>query len=429
MPQVWRFSRPGYSWRASSHPGLERRETWGTHCAVDKSESLHGLDKNMNLRTPAIAGLISVLLIAIAGAQPYLCAQAPQASPPDFRQLLQQLALFSPHPCGSTDDQKNLDAEDVEWRLFTDAAEAVAQTLNANAAAPESPEIRANAALTSLEHASAKVNVAWPEENRFHFQILDLPPALVVKMSIRAQETFFVFGIPEEESGKPNHAWRKVGSEERSSEHDAPQSQLGLYRLHRGPSRNARFLARFTYSGCAGSIAVAYEALEWNPKGTGQLEPLVEQDGSLGLDAKVPDFEQIGKLQTEGPLITLPYCWFSAIDTWDNPSLCAVDTYDVTGDEVRFRSRTYNRPDLVPVAKVIEYAEKREYPAVLGYCTSEDIARALVREIPPGVAAEDLRVTRIGSGKERIELGDPPAYEFEVEKRPDRWVVVKFSTE
>jgi len=125
----------------------------------------------------------------------------------------------------------------------------------------------------------------------------------------------------------------------------------------------------------------------------------------------------------------LPYCWFSAIDTWDNPSLCAVDTYDVEGDEVRFRSRAYNRPDLVPVAKALEYAGKRDYPAVLGYCSSEDVARGLVREIPPEVFADDLRVTRISHTRERVEIGDPPAYEFEVEKRPDRWVVVKFSTE
>ena len=86
--------------------------------------------------------------------------------------------------------------------------------------------------------------------------------------------------------------------------------------------------------------------------------------GSFGLDDKVPGFPQIGKLQTDGPLIIPPYCWFSSIDTWDNPSLCAVDTYDLSRDSVRFRSRTYNRPDLVPIAKAIEYAQQRGYRAV-----------------------------------------------------------------
>ncbi len=383
----------------------------------------------MNPSLRAVGALACVLTIAITGAQPSLCAQETQsASPPDFRRLLQDLAQFSAEPCGS-DDANNLDAEDVERRLFAEAADAVTQALNASPATPDSSEKRAITALKKLEEMSAKVNAAWPEENRFHFHVLDLPPALVAKMSIRAQETFFVLGVPEEESGKTNLAWREVGAEERSTQHDTPQSHLSFYPLHRGPSRNARFLAKFIYSGCAGSIEVAYTAYEWNPKGMGSFEPVIVQDGAFGLDDKVPDFEQIGKLQTEGPLITLPYCWFSAIDTWDNPSLCAVDTYDVEGDEVRFRSRAYNRPDLVPVAKAFEYAEKRDYPAVLGYCASEDIARAMVREIPPGVLADDLRVTRFGNVKERVEIGDPREYEFVVEKRPDRWMVVSFSAE
>ena len=386
----------------------------------------------MNLSSPAVAVVCCVLMIVIARPQQCVAApaQQPASPPPDFRQLLQQNAQFSPDPCGPPyGDEKNWHAEDVEMRLFSQAADVVTQALNATANASSSAGQRAATALKNLEQTSAKVNVGWPEENRFHFHILDLPPALVVTMSIRAQETFFVFGIPEEESGKPNHTWREVGSQGISTEPDAPQSRLNLYPLHRGPSRNARFLAKAIYSGCAGSIGVSYDAYEWNPKGMGEFGSIIEQDGSFGLDDQVPEFEQIGKLQTEGPLITLPYCWFSAIDTWDNPSLCAVDTYDVEGDEVRFRSRAYNRPELVPVAKAIEYAEKRDYPAVLGYCTSEDIARALVREIPPGVVADDLRVTRTNNGRERVELGDPPAYEFEVEKRPDRWVIVSFSAE
>ena len=339
----------------------------------------------------AVAALACALLSILEFPQ-HLCAQAPQSMPPsDFHQLLQEMAQLSPNPCGpSHGKQEDWHSEDLELRLFSQAADVVVHSLNAGPGPSSSPEQRASAALNELEQVSSKTNATWPEENRFHFQLLDLSPALVVKMNIRAQETFFVFGVPEEDSGKPNHAWHNVGSEEISSALDAPTSRLNLFPLHRGPSRNARFLAKVVYGGCGGGGGVAYEALEWNPKGTGALEPLIEQDGSFGLDEKVPEFEPIGKLQTEGPLITLPYCWFSAIDTWDNPSLCAVDTYDVEGDEVRFRSRAYNRPDLVPVAKAIEYAEKRDYPAVLGYCTSEDVARALVREIPPGVEADDL---------------------------------------
>ena len=114
-------------------------------------------------------------------------------------------------------------------------------------------------------------------------------------------------------------------------------------------------------------------------EGIGDLEEIIKQRGALGLDDKVPDFEWVGKLQTDGPQISLPYCSWSPIDTWDNPSMCAVDIYDLTGDDVKFRTRAYNRPDLLPIAKAIEYAEQRDYPAVLGYCASAEIAHRLVR--------------------------------------------------
>jgi hypothetical protein len=347
-----------------------------------------------------------------------------------FRQSLQKLTDLSPNACGPPYGQeKNWPSADVESPLFQQAADIVTQRLNATPASQGSPRDRAAEALRKLEQMSAEINAGWPEENRFHFQILDLATALVVKMTVRTHGRFFVFGIPEEESGKPNQLWHRVGSDEGFAEYDVPQSWLDLYPLHRGPSGNARFLAKFDRGGCAGSIGVAYDAREWNPKGIGNLEQIVKLAGAFGLDSKVPGFAQIGELRTDGVLVTLPYCWFSAIDTWDNPSLCAVDTYDLSGDNVRFRSRAYNRPDLLPVAKAIEYAERRDYGAVLGYCVSAQIADRMVRDLPLYLFADDLRVTRTGTGKRRVELGYGPTYRFDVEKRAGRWLVVAFSSE
>ena len=62
-------------------------------------------------------------------------------------------------------------------------------------------------------------------------------------------------------------------------------------------------------------------------------------------------------------------------------------------------------------------------------CASAGIARRLVRELPPYVFADELRVTRIGWGRERVELGDDPTYHFEVAERFGRWVVVAFAAE
>ena len=385
---------------------------------------------SMTLRAIAAAVLAFILFVFPEAEQSFCAPVQPSDSVPDLRQLLQKLADFSPDPCGPPYGREEAwHSTGVESPLFERAADVVTRGLNASPASPSSPRDHAAEALKKLEQMSAEVNAAWPEENRFHFQILDLPPALVVKMTVRTHGRFFVFGVPEEDSGKPNRLWRRVGSDDEFGKHDVPRTQLGLYPLHQGTSGNARFLAKFILSGCAGSIGVAYDAREWNPQGIGGLEQIIKQAGAFGLDDKVPGFPYIGAPRTEGLFMTLPYCWFSAIDTWDNPSLCAVDTYDISGDNLRFRSRIYNRPDLLPVAKAIEYAEQRDYPAVLGYCASSATARRLVRDVTPFIFADDLRVTRTGSWKERVELGDGPVYRFDVEKRAGRWLVVAFGVE
>jgi hypothetical protein len=380
----------------------------------------------------SIAGaLLSLVLLASAGIEQGHCAPVQQSdSLQDFRQILQKLADFSPDPCGPPyGEEKNWHSADVEYPLFRKAEDIVTQELNASPAGPGSPRQRAKEVLNRLERMSVDINASWPKENRFHFQLLDLSPALVIKVTARTHARFFVFGIPDENSGKPNRLWQSVGEDEESIESNGPQSYLDLYPLHRGPSGNARFLASFVLSGCFGSFGVAYDAREWDPKGYGHLSQIIKQAGAFGLDDKVPGFAQIGKLQTEGPAITLPYCWFSPIDTWDNPSLCAVDTYDTSGDQVKFRSRAYNRPDLLPIAKAIEYAEQRDYPAVLAYCASGDVALKLVRNIDPHFFAGDLKVTRIGDGKERVEMELESTTRFEVEKRDGRWLVVSFDAE
>lgn len=382
----------------------------------------------MTLRS-ILTALLAVLF-TLSGAKQCFCAPAQQfGSPEEFQKLLQELATYSPDPCGPPHrEEKNWHSADDQARLFQQAVDIVTKGLNATVDDPGAPRDRAAEALQKLEQMSAGINASWPEKNRFHFQILELPPALVLKMTIRTYEMYFVLGMVKESFGKSNSVWRMVGTGEVSVKHDSPQTWLDLYPLRRGPSGNARFLARFDLSGCAGSTGVLYDAEEWN-NGSASTQQIIKQAGALGMDDKVPGFEQIGKLQTEGSLITLPYCWFSPIDSWDNPSMCAVDTYDVSGDSVRFRTRDYNRPDLLPIAKAIEYAEQRDYLAVLGYCSSADVARKLVRQVPPLVLAEDLRMTRTGNGKEHVEFGPSPAYNFDVEERAGRWRVVAFSGE
>jgi hypothetical protein len=275
----------------------------------------------------------------------------------------------TPDPCG-TPDLTNA-ADSTESSIFTDIESRVTQALNDPPQNGTASRMAADAVLKSLESQSAEINAGWPEENRLHYKLLDLPPILILKLTFRTHARFVVFAIPPGPPKKPNRLWQQVGSDDVSYEHESPRSWLDIYSLQRGPSGNARFLASLGYSGCAGSFGVVYDVREWNPTdGTGYVEQIIKQEGAFGLDqapqghrpTEKDPFPAVGILRTTGHLLTLPYCWFSAIDTWDNPSLCAVDTYDLSGDVVKFRSRAFNRPDLVPVAKAIEFADNTTIP-------------------------------------------------------------------
>jgi hypothetical protein len=111
-----------------------------------------------------------------------------------------------------------------------------------------------------------------------------------------------------------------------------------------------------------------------------------------------------------------------------SPSLCAADTYDLSGNLVKFHSRTLNRPDLLPVSKAIEFAQAHDYRALLAYCASNQIAQKLFTEIPPFVFADDFRMVKLAPEKESVELGFGPVYRFEVDKQDGRWQVSAFST-
>jgi hypothetical protein len=348
-----------------------------------------------------------------------LCQEAAPASAPgptmNSREALISLAKLQPSPCG-TPYEETPDADEIESTVLSRAADSVMQALNEAPAGSAKASERAEAALVKIEQLSSEVNAGWPAENRFHFTVLDDDPLVIVKVGVRVDKQFFAFGVPETDGyNKPNRLWREVGTGERLAQ------ELDLYPLHRGPSRAARFLTASVISGCAGSVGVAYSAWEWNP-GELEVDEIINTKGALGLDDKVPGFEPIGNLRTDGAQITLPLCEFTPIDTWDSPSLCEVDTYDLSGDEAKFRSRVYNRPDLVPIARAIEHAESRDYPAVLAYCATPRIAERLVDETPPLVFAGDLRVKKVSNTEEQVSFDQ--GYEFVVARRGHRWLIV-----
>ena len=198
----------------------------------------------------------------------------------------------------------------------------------------------------------------WPEEARFRGDVVQAGPALVVTMFVRTRARWFAFG---EVDGR----WKQVGEDDGVLD-DSPRRLMKVYGLRAGRAGAARFLAVRNFFGCAGSSGISYEVLEWNARepggymarhfeaGRGVRHGRGRLDGR-GPSAKEP-FWPVGRLVTDGPVLELPYCMFTGIDTWDNPSLCALDRYDLRGGAVRFLSRRYNRPELAPVAKAMEYA-------------------------------------------------------------------------
>jgi hypothetical protein len=369
--------------------------------------------------------LLTSVFLAVAGAE--RCRAVPLQSDfsRDFRQLFGKYADLPSDPCLSPGGEPV--GVEFERSLFGRAADMVTQELNAVNHAPAPPKDRAVEVLRKLEHLSAEVNAAWPDENRFHFYVYDFASVWVVKMTFRTKATSFAFGVPERSSGKPNRQWRQIGLSEGAFDDDSFRSWLDIYDLQRGPSGNPRFLSKFEYGGCAGGVGVVYDVREWDSKGAGNLKLILRQPGRFGPGDYA--FPVIGELQTKGTLITLPYCWYSPVDTWLNPSMCSADTYDISGDKVSFRARAYNRPDILPIAKAIEYAGKGDYVAVRKYCASDDVAHKLIRDISALAYAVDIQVTRTGDTKEQVELQDSGMFHFEIEKRADRWVIVAFRFE
>jgi hypothetical protein len=367
---------------------------------------------------PRLPILAVTLLLALG-------ARAQQPPEPTLEDILKALSAAPGDACDFPDkDREGTPFSDLEYQLFQQADKAVAQGLNEKS--------NASSTLEKLERLSAEINKKWSDERQFHFQVIDVTPAVLVKMTYRNRATFSFY------AKTPTDSWRTIAaSHDHRTTPTGGYESLDLFALAHGPAHHPRFLARFSDAGCGSGVAVAYYAYEWNPQLAGDLDEFIKLEGAASqLDAIGPSvyspadqehsFLPVGELKTQGSLITLPYCWFSAIDTWNNPSLCAVNSYDISGDRVRFAGSIYNRPDLLPIAKAIEFAQAHDYPAVLAYCGSQAVARKLIRDIPPFVfSTPRLDIKRIGPLKKTVELGDQ-ALQFDVEKRGDRWLVVAF---
>jgi len=355
--------------------------------------------------------------------------RVPQRSPAqNFEATLTVLASASPDDCGWDQPTRkfNGDTSKLEDQLFQDADEAILGALNSTGA---DPATAITTTLESLRTTAERVNPDWPVARRFHYDLLTIKPVFVVVYHFRSRSTWSVFAVPAEASwpkkGK-NAEWKQVGEDDFRWQDPKGDQRVEVYSIQRGTSGLARFLSRSDEISCGDGITgLIWEAYEWNPSDIGSLDTVIERTGVEKRDDD-PPYKAIGKLRATGPTITLPYCENSAVDLYVDALLCSVDTYDLSGDVVRFVSTETNRPDLDTVAKVVQYADARDYEAVLAYSASAQVARQMVSDMPPGVvgnaSGEDYPPIRGDHQTINIE-----GLHFDLEKQDGRWLVVRFT--
>jgi hypothetical protein len=371
----------------------------------------------MKLAPSAVA-----ILLAFGAALSSSGVAAATGAPLNTEELLGRMASVAPDDCSTPAPSllSSADVNQLETQLFEAVKAQVADRLNVPSPVPSSNVgSRATSTLRGVEKWSAEHNKSWPDEDRFHFKVLELAPAVLIELSYRHHASLALFGLinlNKGESTKPGTKWREVDFIDPSY----PPSEIALFPLHRGPNGHPRFLAQVWNSGCAGSVGEDYYGYEWNPNDGQSINEIINIRGAQGLDDSAST--QVGALSTARSIIQLPYCFFSAVDTWDNPTLCAMDSFDLSGDAPVFSGRIYNSPDLVTVAKAIEYAEVHDYVAVRGYCASDSVAKLLVRKIPPYLFADTLDTSKAGPTRETVLIADG-AFHFNLIKRQGRWLV------
>lgn len=373
---------------------------------------------------PIRLALSALAMLLTIGATPSpQKVMAADFAPTTVDDLLQRMASEASDECArnpAPSVASSAAVNDLQRQLFDAVKAQVADRLNApSPVLSASAASRATSALRDIEQWSAEHNKIWPDEDRFHFKVLALPPAVLIEMSYRSRASLVLFGsinLNKDETTEAGTRWREVASVDPGS----PPSKIALFPLHRGPTGHPRFLAQVWNIGCAGSLGEDYYGYEWNPDDGQSSNEIIKIEGAQGLDDSAST--HVGVLSTAGNIIQLPYCFFSAVDTWDNPTLCAADSFDLSGHYPVFIGRIYNSPDLVTVAKAIEYAEVHDYVAVRGYCTSDSVAKLLVRKIPPFLFAGAIDTVKAGPTRETVQISDGD-FRFDLIKRQRRWLV------
>jgi hypothetical protein len=343
----------------------------------------------------------------------------------DFARLTIRLV---PEPDTDFNTSPSKDVHTTENALIQDAENLVLQALNRGQSVQgQSPVL---STLGKLKEISDKNLKQWPTDSRFRYKVLDLAPLVVIKFGIRDRETFRAYGIPSRVDRATNARWLRVGSDPVQPRSCVNSSDI--FPLQRGPSGKPRFLAKYEHIDCGSGHGVEYAAFEWDAKQTFYYENVQMVMHRERVWPREDVDPSIWNFKTNGAVITIPYCWHSAVDSWAAAHLCSVDSYDVSGDTLRFVGTKTNYPDLETVALVAKHGQARDEVAVRGYCADDKVAMALVQIMPAShiFAVEGLKTTPTGVGKENVALSTNDfTLSFDLVKAQERWVVSRFTIE
>lgn len=368
---------------------------------------------------PRLSFFLPALLFLICHAS--ITAQQARANrlTAEFRGAAAQLAAAPSDNCtlvNSASPPENISG--LEDQIFETTDAAILEGLHAS-----DPIAAVQRSLDILQSVSAEIDSAWPEANRFHYKLLQIDPVLVVQFGLRSRETYSVFAVPQLKPAGPrvpNHDWLQVATDPLRFGIRKGNEQLELTALFAGPLKRARFLAHYTFAGCGDAQrGIAYKGYEWNPNWTGKIHLILDREGAVSGQM----YPTIGELHTSGNKISLPYCWWSAVDESSWASLCSVDQYDLSGDLVKFIATETNRPDLETVARAIEYGERRDVSALLGYAIDRKTAQDIAQNMPAYVYPDVVTVEQLSPVRESVSLGDGPVLHFTIAKLGTRWVV------
>jgi hypothetical protein len=185
------------------------------------------------------------------------------------------LADASADNCGWDEPKSSTftgDTTKLEDDLFDKADGVILEALNTPGAEPAKA---ISEALETMRAYGDHAGRAWPEDRRFHYELLAIQPAFVVSYHVRSRSTWSVFAIPEEATwpkrGK-NAEWQRVGEDDSRWQEPKGDQHVELHSIMRGPSHRARFLSRSSEISCGDGITgLAWKAYEWDGRDTGSL--------------------------------------------------------------------------------------------------------------------------------------------------------------